>query len=85
MRTITGLKFNIGTLEGEYPAGSSVTDSIFELASRAGAMISSITYESQSYSRGWNLNGRRLEFSTLFNTSNGNTIYVNFDQTISIG
>lgn len=81
---LTGLKFKIGTNDGEYASGTSITDSIFELMLKTGAEISSISYSNQQYAEGWVITGRKLDFSTLFSTSDGTTVFVNFDQTVAL-
>lgn len=84
MANLTGQVFKIGAVAGHYPEGGSLTDSFFELVTKTGAEISSITYGSQTYGEGWVLTGRKLDFSSLFNTANGTQLFVNLNQTISV-
>ena len=84
MRTITGISFKIGTADGEYPMGTSITDSIFETMERAGASISSMVYSNQGYAEGWTIVGRKLFLPSTFSTFNNSTLFVNFDQAIRI-
>lgn len=81
---LTGLNFKIGTNDGEYASGTSITDSIFDLMVRTGAGISSISYSNQHYAEGWTITGRKLDFSPIFSTSDGTTVFVNFNQTVAL-
>jgi hypothetical protein len=81
-RNLTGLNFKIGTLDGEYPEGSSITDSFFELLALASAGISSISYSNQQYAEGWSISGRKITFP--FSTSNGSTVFINLNQTFTV-
>lgn len=81
-RNLTGLNFKIGTLDGEYPAGASITDSFFELLEKSGAEISSISYSNQQYAEGWTVTGRKITFP--FTTSNDSTVFINLTQTMTV-
>lgn len=82
-KRLTGLQFNIGNTAGQYPAGTSITDSIFDLMAMHGVGIAHISYSNQNYANGWTVTGRRIDFP--FTTSNGEAVYITFGETLTIG
>lgn len=77
MITHLSMNFTIGTADGEYPAGSTITDSIFEYCT-----ISSITGYAQSYNYGFSVNKRTLNLG--FAANNGDKLTINFKHPVTI-
>jgi len=78
MEVLDSITFVIGVDAGEYSAGVTITDSVFEYFPK----IVEITYSNQTYNYGWTLTGRQLFFGNAFETSNGSNVTIKFKRTI---
>lgn len=72
--------YPIGTGAGQYPAGTTITDSFIGLAP-----IGSITINAQNHNTGLSVTGDCLDFSaSTVVTVNGDYLTINFSQGIKI-
>lgn len=76
---VIALTITIGNQPGQYPAGTTVTDSLFGQAE-----IFSLARDSQVYMTGWRQNGSTLDMDTLPALINGDVVGVTFKTAITI-
>lgn len=72
-------KYKVGVGDGFYPAGSKIIDSLIELAP-----VESIAVGGQLYNNGLAQTGITLDFGSVYTSTNGDIITVNFDRVIQI-
>lgn len=71
--------FTIGTGNGQYPAGTTITDTLFRYAN-----VGSIIHNQQSYNNGYAITDGTLDFNAIITTVNGDKVTVNFETPIHI-
>lgn len=72
-------KYKIGIGDGFYPAGTKIIDSLIEFAP-----VESIMAGGQVYNNGLTQTGITLDFGSVYTSTNGDVITVNFDRVIQI-
>lgn len=77
--TLLGYTFEIGTSNGKYPAGTTVTDTLLKFGN-----VLSVTKGAQTYNTGFTIIDGTLDHSEIFTTVNGDNVTINFQNLLII-